>query len=29
MRYDQFSETFVNMVQIVAARNWLKFVHAA
>ena len=28
-RYDQLAETFLSMVHIAAARNWLKFVHAA
>jgi len=28
-RYDQLAESFLSMVQIAAARYWLKFVHAA
>jgi transposase len=28
-RYDQLAESFLGMVQIAAARYWLKFVHAA
>ena len=28
-RYDQLAESFLSMVQIAAARYWLKFVHVA
>jgi transposase len=28
-RYDQLAESFMNMVHIATARDWLKFVHAA
>ncbi|KXO73021.1 transposase [Brucella anthropi] len=28
-RYDQLAESFISMVHIATARNWLKFVHVA
>jgi transposase len=28
-RYDQLAETFLGMLDLAAARYWIKFVHAA